>query len=565
MSIMADLIYKAVGRGSITELCEIRKQHNWIAIPIHLITQSCDLNNRVETSLQLSVEKGRYDVVEFLVAEIKYQIYPEWKKSMDRVRSFSWSSLNFNQVLPVLAAQSPEMEVIRDIVNQIPIINAIEYLIDSTMDEPCQWLEFVLNSIIRSSVSRTDMIVALELIGIALIFKHKNCVWRGLQCLEQAMALRYSSVGVHLPIIQVVPDLESALLADGIKVIASPTSLQRFKQEWTRGYSLQLAQAHALTVSQRILSQSRRQAGPNSLHLENLLRYGNRCYNDEQQYSRSLNISLLILKQTGDFNSTSSPNCIRIFVETVDLLLDCLKQQQLPEIQELTFPNLLVVVAFGLAILQNVMLLSPITRATTDHWQFVIMKKLHHLILQHLQRCGSQEEIQQLKECLSAYFRANNLNRFTSLLHRAIKGTDEIKKNPDGILPLINLFLEAGANPTAIDTNGKAPFQILAENSDWFQFDPESYKQVFQTLLDAGCYHNQSISIGKTFLGILNDQKTKYANTLRFHHYLDPLITVVLPLSCVCAKVIRQKEISFEDILPPVLQSFVNRHSATKG
>jgi hypothetical protein len=563
MPITADLICKAVGRGSIAELCEIRKQNNWIAIPIHLITQSCD---HVETSLQLSVEKGRYDVVEFLVAELKYQIYPEWKKSMDRVWPNSWPSLNFDRVLPVLAAQSPEMEVIRDISNQIPIINVIEYLIDSTMDEPFQWLEFVLNSIIRSSVSRTDMIVALELIGVALVFKHKNYVWRGLQCWEQAMALRYSSVGVNLPIIPVVPDLESSLLVDGIKVIASPTSLQRFKQEWTRGYSLLLAQTHALIVSHRILSQFGRQVGPNSLHLENLLRYGNRCYYDEQQYSRSLNISLLILKQTGDFNSISSPNCIRIFVETVDLLSNCLKQQQqLPGIQELTFPNLLVVVPFGLAILQNVMLLSPITRTTTDRWQFVIMKKLQHLISQHLQRCGSQVEIQQLKNYLSPYFRANNLNRFTSLLHGAIKGTDEIKKNPDGILPLINLFLESGADPTAIDTNGKAPFQILAENSDWFQFDPESYKQVFQALLDAGCYHKQSISTGKTFLGILNDQKTKYVNKFRFHHYLDPLIHVVLPLSCVCAKVIRQHEISFEDTLPHVLKSFVNRHSATKG
>jgi hypothetical protein len=173
------------------------------------------------------------------------------------------------------------------------------------------------------------------------------------------------------------------------------------------------------------------------------------------------------------------------------------EQQQLPEIQELTFPNLLVVVAFGLAILQNVMLLSPITRATTDRWQFVILKKLNHLMLQNLQRYGSQVEIQQLKKYLSPYFRANNLNRFTSLLHGAIKRTDEIKKNPDGILPLINLFLEAGADPTAIDTNGKAPFQILAENSDWFQFDPESYKQVFQELLDAGCYQTNQYQPAK--------------------------------------------------------------------
>ena len=76
MLIMADLFSKAVGGGTITELCEIRKKYNWIAIPIHLITQSnSDLTDHVKTSLQLSVEKGRYDVTEFLVAELKYQIY----------------------------------------------------------------------------------------------------------------------------------------------------------------------------------------------------------------------------------------------------------------------------------------------------------------------------------------------------------------------------------------------------------------------------------------------------------------------------------------------------------
>jgi hypothetical protein len=132
-----DLVSQAVSQGSIAELNQLRKNYNWIAIPIHYVTQS--LGQQSETALQQSVRNGQYDVVEFLVGELKYQIYPEWAKSIDTVQSyFTWTSLNFDKVLPPLVIQSPEMGVIRDIANQIPIVKVIEYLIDPASDEPCQ-------------------------------------------------------------------------------------------------------------------------------------------------------------------------------------------------------------------------------------------------------------------------------------------------------------------------------------------------------------------------------------------------------------------------------------------
>jgi hypothetical protein len=558
---VSDLVSQAVSQGSIAELNQLRKNYNWIAIPIHYVTQP--LGQQSETALQSSVRNGHYDVVEFLVGELKYQIYPEWAKSIDTVPSyFTWTSLNFDKVLPPLVIQSPEMGVIRDIANQIPIVKVIEYLIDPASDEPCQWLDFVLNSIMASSANRTDKIMAFELMGVAFVFKPRNGVWRGVQCWEQAMGLRYSTVGDQLAI-PIIPDLAaSSLFVDRKKLIASQISLQKFKGEWRLRYNLLEAQAQALAVSQRIFNQSG-QTGPHSFHLENLMRYANQCYysSDEKQLNLSLNIALLILQQTDEFHLTSSPNCIRIFVESLDLLLDCLKHKTS---EELSFANLLVVVKFGLVILLNVMLLSPVVRATTDRWQFNIMDKIHRLILKHLGRCrNNPAEIQQLKDCLSPYFRANNLKRFTSLLHQAIKGTDGRQ-----IVPIIQLFLEAGADPTGIDTNGKTPLHILSENQDWFLSDPESYEQVFKALLDAGCFLDQSIPIGKSFLAFLstlNDQKSKYVSKFRFHHYLDPLVNVVVPLACVCAKVIRRNQISFEGKLPPRLQSFVSRHSAIEG
>ncbi|XP_046457835.1 protein fem-1 homolog A-like [Daphnia pulex] len=556
-----DLVSQAVSRGSIAELNQLRKNYNWIAIPIHYVTQS--LGQETETALQLSVRNGHYDVVEFLVGELKYQIYPEWLKSIDTAvpSNFNWTSLNFNKILPPLVVQSPEMEVIRDIANQIPIIKVLEYLIDPASDEPCQWLEFVLNSIMASSASRTDKIMAFELMGVTFVFKPRNGVWRGVQCWEQAMALRYSTVGDQSAI-PIIPDLAaSSLFVDRKKLIASPMSLQKFKGEWRLRYNLLDAHTQALAVSQRIVNQCG-QTGPHSFHLEHLMRYAYRCYIHENQLNCSMNIALMILRQTEEFHSNSSPNCIRIFVETLDLLVHCLKHNKTSE--ELSFANLLVVVKFGLAILVNVMLLSPVVRATIDRWQFSILDKIHRLITEHLGHCrNNPAEIQQLKDCLSPYFRANNLKRFTSLLHLAIssKGTTDGRQ----ILPITQLFLEAGADPTGIDTNGKTPLHLLSENQDWFQSDPESYEQVFQTLLDAGCFLDQSIRVDKTFLSLLNDQKSKCVSKFRFHHYLDPLVNVVLPLACICAKVIRRNRISLEGRLPPQLQSFVSRHSAMDG
>jgi hypothetical protein len=87
----------------------------------------------------------------------------------------------------------------------MPITKLIEYLVDVNIDEPL-WLEFVLNSIMASSIPRPDKIVALECMGIAFIFKQTRCYncynihqktqlnefifWRGLRCWKEALILR---------------------------------------------------------------------------------------------------------------------------------------------------------------------------------------------------------------------------------------------------------------------------------------------------------------------------------------------------------------------------------------
>ncbi|XP_032783106.2 protein fem-1 homolog A [Daphnia magna] len=557
-----NLILEAARRGSIAELNEIRKSYNWIAIPVNFIVKC--YSEEGNTPLQVGVANGHYNVVEFLIGELKYQVYPQWKKSINGACSFSWASLDFNKPLPSFKPLSLEMEIIRDVSHQVPIAKLIEYLIDPVNDEPFQWFEFLLNSFVASSISQLEKIVSLELMGTAFIFKHKHYVWRGLQCWEQAMSLRKSTGNLTIPNVHyVLSGIARNAFKDNFPLITSELSLQIFKGNWQRHYRHVDVQVQGLLVSERIFSEiNSGQTNPNSFHLENLMRYGHFCCYEENEYNRAFNISLLILEQLSGFQSTSSPQCIRIFVRALDLMLECLEQQPTSKGKgELSFADYLIVIKFGLTILNKLALLSPDTRTTIDYWQLNVMEKVYHLLLDHI-LSRNQLEIQQLKDCLANYFSMNNAHSFTSLLHLAIKKIDVIQRYPSKIVSVIQLFLETGADPTATDSNGKAPFHILAENYEWFRNDLKSYEAVFQALLDAGGQLNQETPDGKTFMTILKEQKSRYLSSN--HPIMEQAINTVLPLSYICAQVIRRAQIPYEHQLPSSMQSLIGRHSAFK-
>ena len=202
---VADLFYKAVVEGSVSELRELRKNHGRKAIMANLKASSC--NEQGDTWFKVAIKGEHYDVLEFLVHQIKghimFGLYKKWKASAENVSPFSWEKYNFTDVsLPFVL--SSNIAVIRDICGQIPITRLIEYLIDVRKDEPL-WLEFVLNSIMASSIPRPDKIVALECMGIAFIFRQVNYLfqrryplnevkmWRGLLCWKEALILRNST------------------------------------------------------------------------------------------------------------------------------------------------------------------------------------------------------------------------------------------------------------------------------------------------------------------------------------------------------------------------------------
>jgi hypothetical protein len=164
----------------------------------------------------------------------------------------------------------------------------------------------------------------------------------------------------------------------------------------------------------------------------------------------------------------------------------------------------------------------------------------------------NSQDKKQLEEHISIYINSNEKDTST-LLHAAIWPYQFNLKS-------INLFLRLGADPNATDVNGKTALHILASKWSGYDTKNELYVQVFQTLVNAGGHLYMATPEGKTVVSILKESVRENSYC---HPYLESIINAVPPLTCYCARVIRQHGIPFnEGQLPSTLQTLVSLHSA---
>lgn len=164
------LFCKAVNEGSVFQLQMCHDVRGLNAIVANFLETPC--NEQGDKCIKVAIENEFYDVLEFLLHKLKFHmsgLKKIWKASVKNVCPFSWETYTFQEVTEPFVL-SPDIAIIRDICHQMPITKLIEYLVDVTNDESL-WLEFVLNSIMASSIPRPDKIVVLECMGIAFIFK----------------------------------------------------------------------------------------------------------------------------------------------------------------------------------------------------------------------------------------------------------------------------------------------------------------------------------------------------------------------------------------------------------
>ncbi|XP_045027654.1 protein fem-1 homolog C-like [Daphnia magna] len=558
------LIFQAASEGSVDLLNDVIQQHGPLSKVIASLT-GC--NDEGDTPLHVAIRNGHHQTVEFLLAKIQECIVS------------SINVINCKTSSPFLWQGKPSTQMAHclGLCEQVPVMYIMEHLIGTIMPNYLCWLDFVLNCVIKSTVSRSEKIVALELLGSAFIFLHsqhppdRTGCRQGLHCWHEAMILRHSTRDDVIPKIPCdSSEIARNAYGDAVELMTvqqleqlmeEECSIRRFLKDW-EAICMEPLRIQALLVLERIFKQNQRHS-PNSFHLKFLLDYVYEC-EARKQFTKVINICLLILEECSDLKQTSSPKCIDIFIQTFIIVFDCLMQPSTsPNVAKEKFSNtnFLLIVKLSSTILKNLSTGPDLSIVDPKLEKYGILKKFVKLIAVWLSWLNEEEQ-RQLEEYLHEFIRLGAPDGYSSPLHYAIwvfvSHGVVISLNA---VKLIQLFLRLGANPNTFDQNGKTPMHCLANHWCWIIY-LDLYLTVFQSLVDAGGRLDKATPEGETVMSILKEQRIKLSPHInRFDPYLESMMNTVLPfsLSDLCAQVIRHRQVAYEHQLPCSLQSFVRR------
>ena len=130
---------------------------------------------------------------------------------------------------------------------------------------------------------------------------------------------------------------------------------------------------------------------------------------------------------------------------------------------------------------------------------------------------------------------------------------------------IISLLLKFGALPDAVDANDGGPLHILARSNGKFT------DSIARVLLDAGAHFDRANEKGLTAADVWIEKREQENNRRRrddeqlggwrdLPGWLQEGVQRVPKLQCLSARIIRSRRISYKDVLPVSLQSFVAMH-----
>jgi hypothetical protein len=453
--------------------------------------------------------------------------------------------------------------------HEIPLPEVIDNIIqdlDYTWWLPLLAYSFSVQLMSSNSIgpSRRGRIDAMEFIGASLMFNSSDssAPLTGLKCWKIAMTLRYSPADgeLHIPKIPLHGLLGlSGEVLGSVTEVMSIEEIEEWKQQLMRPNRPRLPQTlqiQALLTQHRICSEENpRQTSPSCLYLKSLLTYGNHLC-DSGRYDHAINTYLLVLEQMTGFDpKMTHPNAIENFNLTLGKLSSCfnkLLREPLtsPKREKLSPANIVMAIQFCTTIAKFFPKPKKNYSNSRNHSSFVGHIYDFLIILVDVYPQMNIQDKKQLEEHISSYINSNEKDTST-LLHAAIWPYQFNLKS-------INLFLRLGADPNATDVNGKTALHILASKWNWYNTKNELYVQLFQTLVDAGGHLDMMTPEGETVVSILKESVRGYSYC---HPYLESIINAVPPLTCYCARIIRQHGIPF-DQLPSTLQTLVSLHTA---
>ena len=524
-------------------------------IPMDFITRP--LNEQGETCLEVATNNGHWSILKILFIQIKFHVYEQWKLPTRNLPS----SFVF---------QTKDKEFIRDICSRIPITDFIGNLI-AINDDDFIWLEFILDGFMQSSsISKSDKMIALQLMGAAYIFwwprnprfqtsRHLSdlCISKGIQCWKYSLILRREEENApEIP--YVLPERLRHVFSRGNannemtleELGEAERQLIRYQSNinWNRA-EIKPLQIQAIVICHKIFSRSNRHTLMYLIYHEELVMnhhsFSNRC----GASWRTVNLVLFCIETfCHDIsNVLSSSKHLRVFIRSLELV----------DTNRFTSYDLLTIAKCTLKILANLHPQSfgsqPVGCRDSEIWD------IYNRMLMFFPKLNVRH-VEELKHFFSDYvgdFKSNC--GFTSFLRVIIEPIDYLVHNSiDEVQLIFQFFLDAGVDPNEIDTNGQAPIHILAQH-----IEIKGVPIMLKSLLNAGAHIDQGTPDGETLGSILRPQQFWFIGLSSFYPFEslanDPL-NVVLPLSCYCAQSIRRNGIPFEDQLPHKLEEFVKVH-----
>ncbi len=564
-------LFEAVTTGSVKDVENLITSNGKATI----IELSSAFNELGETPLLLAVKRNHKEMVKFLVEELS-----AWTGQTGRLL---WKEVDYQGVPPLFAA------LLHDRTFGLPLVSFLIEKDQQRADEadPGFHRPFDLHYIsLSSSMPRMQKIDVLELIGAAYILEvyevpepilRRLLVESAIMCWGRAIAIRNSTLNDEPPIpknpLEINERFKQLCGCDSefTTTIELLDILDEASQE-----SSHVLQIQALLVVYRIMSRIDPEANPYFLtkfcknrvlllhHHERIPDVASGPFTVLKQVANSFLFILAHLKCNQWVTNDplwAIPMASAVFCEIysvfkrVVLLIQHANSPAVPQQHCLSYLviNLLKTIWFA-----NSFYFSFVGKSWHLENQDGMIRRLSYVVSVIIQLLSNIVAILRRflrKEFLAIYrLLIDGDVGVPTLLHWLVY----MKKVP---VDIIEMFLEAGANPNAVDLNGNTPLHVLAMN---LNADVEDTRKAAKLLLDSGCHFDQVNNYGFTALTLLRKIQSDDGYAPNANAYPSPFFEhVVLPLSCCCAQVIIKNQIPFENRIPVGLNSFIREHDDT--
>ena len=520
------IFFEAVGRGADGEIRRMVTTKGK-KLMVQLARSTNDLG---ETPLILAVKGNNEEMVKLLVEKLDVPI--------GQTGRFVWKGIDYQAVPPLFAAILTEAD-------SMPILKFLieKDLLSLSKDSPAGF-----NSTTSSSVPLTQKIDILELLGAAYILN--NYFILGMKFWRQAMALRQSAEDIG-PFPQDLDERFRRMMGNAAEI----TSMEQL-EELAVSLNPLPRNTQALLVYRRILS--RIDPGINLFCLHLCIQRCNFCLN-RGQFVQMFDVSIFVTELFAalqlEILIKIRPLVFRAFSSMFFAVFSMFERSRNDPEQEVpSIENLFKAIRLGSVLIYKHQLLrlegrlppDPIAPAGGPAFTDSVGDMVRGTVLMSFdlfQLIRQEANRPQVKQQLFQYNRFIKENPgVISLLHLVVIGSFSL-------IDVIQLLLETGADPNAVDIYGNTPLHLLALNCEL-----KDRTAVAQLLLDAGSHFDQVNANGETALSL-----SKKPRNARSH----PFVEIVPPLSCCCAQVIVKHKIPFKRVqIPTDVQSNIQLHVA---